>query len=354
MAPGLRYKSELVIQVSYVVASKGLNMKIGHLDEFCKSDAPVERWCHQRRRLTLWGVVAIFLCVGVARGDMGSANVFAGRKNVVLREVQNAAEGDTLEFRVAREHRALASGTVVVKETGVVTLPVALPDVKPGIAMQLELSISKPVDGTSVPLASGKVWAFSEMPFAGGADPAGTRRLYLYDPAGKTAEALEAIKLRIQCVDDFSALESVTNAFIVIHEGFSADSVRDFDERLAGFVRRANRVLLIAPSEGAFAIPEGLDDCWYGGASKGLHRPSEILGTDYDLDLSGINGCRFRLGCSREAVVLEVDAAKGHEAVIWTDSKTGGKVLFCGLGLISNWEKTPAARWLLTEILLFE
>ena len=329
-------------------------MKIDHLDEFSKSDAPVGRWYLGRRHLALWGVVAFFLCVGVAHGAMTPANVFAGRKNVVLRDVQSAAEGDTLEFRVAKDHRTLSSGTVVVKETGVVTLPVALPDVKPGIAMQLDLSLSKPVDGASGSLASGKIWAFSELPFAGGADPAGTRRLYLYDPVGKTAEALETIKLRIQCVDDFSALESITNAFIVIHEGFSADSVWDFDERLANLVRRGNRVLLIAPSEGAFAIPEGLDACWSGSAAQGLRRPKGISGTDYDLDLSGMDGCRFRLGCSREAVVLEVDAAKGHEGVIWTDSKTGGKVLFCGLGLISNWGQTPAARWLLAEILLFE
>jgi len=46
-----------------------------------------------------------------------------------------------------------------------------------------------------------------------------------------------------------------------------------------------------------------------------------------------------------------VDAAQGHEAVLWTDTKHGGQVVFCGLGLIANWEKTPAARWLLAEMI---
>ena len=306
----------------------------------------------------LWGRALLvfflaFLCLDTLAGG-GVQNVFAGRKSILLPSMDNVAEGEKLSFRVTKDHRALASGTVKAGKAGRVELPVLLPGMKPGVAMQLELSLSKISDGASASLASGMVWAFAEQPFAFEGNPASMPLLYLYDPEGKTSAAFESIKLRVQCVDDFSELESVTNAFIVIHEGFSIDSVRGFDEILDGFVRHGNRVLLIAPSEGAIIIPSGLESCWYGITLKGCHSHAEILGTDYDLDLSSMPGCRFRLVGIHDEAALQVDGAKGYEAAIWWDAKNDGKVIFCGLNLISSWEKTPAARWLLGEILLFE
>ena len=305
------------------------------------------------RGRVLLGLALALLCFN-ALADPCVKNVFAGRESILLGSVDAVAEGEKLTFRVTKNHRTLAGGTVIAGKEGRVELPVALPEMKPGVAMQLELSLSKSVGDVSVSLASGKMWAFSEQPFTGGANPAGMRPLYLYDPEGKTAAAFESIKLRAECVDDFSDLESVTNAFIIIHEGFSIESVRGFDEILDGFVRHGNRVLLIAPSEGSFVIPSGLEACWYGMALKGLHSHAEILGTDYDLDLSSMPGCRFRLVGIHEVAALQVDRGQGYEAAIWWDTQNDGKVIFCGLNLISSWEKTPAARWLLGEILLFE
>ena len=304
------------------------------------------------RHLFTLMVLGFVLCGASARNVTLPVNVFAGRQSVILRDVPNLSQGEKLSFRVAKDHRTLASGTVAVGEDGEVSLPVALSGMKPGVAMQLELSLTKVADGVSIPLRSGTVWAFSEQPFTDAADPAGGQRIFLYDPEGKTEAAFESVQLKAKCVDRFGDLESVTNACIVIHEGFSMESVRGFDDILNGWVRRGNRVLLIAPAEGTLVLPDGLESCWYGMASKGLRRPSGISDLGYALDLSSMTGCRFRLVGIREAAALQVDPVRGYEAAVWRRSANEGAVVFCGLNLISNWEKTPAARWLLAEILL--
>lgn len=294
----------------------------------------------------------VFICFNALAG-MGVHNVFAGRESILLQSVDGVAERDKLTFRVTKEHRTLAAGPVLAGKDGRVELPVVLPGMKPGVAMKLELTLSKDGDNALVSLASGKVWAFAEQPFATGENPAVMKKIYLYDPENKTAEAFESIKLRVDRIDDFNALESVTNAWVVFHEGFSLESVRGIDEVLLGLVRRGNSVLLLAPSEGNVPLWNEVEECWYGTA-EGLHKQTKIEGTDYDLDLSSMQGSHFRLVGLRDEAVVQVDAGKGYEAVILRDLKNDGKIVFCGLNLISNWEKTPAARWLLAEILLLQ
>ncbi len=305
-----------------------------------------------KRHLFKLMVLGFAMCSAIARNVTAPANVFAGRQAVILRDVPNLSQGEKLSFRVAKDHRTLASGTVAVGEDGEVSLPVALPGMKSGVAMKLELSLAKETGGASESLASGTVWAFAEQPFAGDENPAVMKKIYLYDPEDKTAEAFESIKLRVDRVGDVNALESVTNALIIFHEGFSLESVRGVDEVLVGLVRRGNSVLLLAPSEGNVPLWNELEECWYGTA-KGLHRQTKIEGTDYDLDLSSMPASHFRLVGIRDEAVVQVDAGNGYEAAILRDLKNDGKIIFCGLSLISNWEKTPAARWLLAEILLF-
>jgi len=79
-------------------------MKSCHRSESCRSGAHVVRGCLRRWRRAFFSAMVCSVCLVAAQGAETPINVFAGRKAVVLRDVQNAAEGETLTFRIAKEH----------------------------------------------------------------------------------------------------------------------------------------------------------------------------------------------------------------------------------------------------------
>lgn len=282
-------------------------------------------------------------------------NVFAGRENVLVQGVAGLAAGERVWFRVAKGERTMTSGTAACETGGTVSLPVALPEMKPGVALQLGVVLRLGSDQGRPLLANDHVWAFSEHPFAAGHNPAAPRRIRLYDPAGRTAAALAAIGVPFEAAAQIGALDDATNAVIVVGEAVSLETERGLWETLAAAVARGNDVLLLAPADGAFRPPDDLGLLTAGTAQAVLRHPP-VGGAAYKLDLSslpagGAAGTRFRLAGLRDEALFAVSADRGREAVAWDDPASGGRFRACGLGLVARWEETPAARWLLAEIL---
>ena len=282
-------------------------------------------------------------------------NALAGRESVLVRGLPAAAAGETVWFSVSKGGRTINSGTVKVAADGALSLPVSLPEMKPGVALALEVTLRRGGDQGPA-LRAGTLWAFAERPFEPGHDPVAPRRLLVYDPGEKTAAAFRAIELPFETVSRLDDLANRTNAVIVVAEGLSLDSERGLWQVLAGAVARGNDVLLLAPRDGRLQPPATWRRLVAGDAQDVL-RHGTVAGLPYKLDLidwppdSRAATARFRLAGFRGDAVFDVTPDAGSTAVGWDDAASGGRLRACGLGIVAKWNETPAARWLLVEML---
>ena len=88
-------------------------------------------------------------------------------------------------------------------------------------------------------------------------------------------------------------------------------------------------------------------------------RRGTVAGLPYKLDLTDWPpdgrpaASRFRLAGFRDEAVFDVTPDAGSAAIGWDDAASGGRFRACGLGIVAKWNETPAARWLLVEMLGF-
>ena len=311
-------------------------------------------------RRAVWQLFVALIFAGILSRSDGAAgdpvwNAFAGRETLVIGGIDGRLPaGERVWFRVAKERRTVASGTVGSRPGGGVEVPVRLPEMKPGVALPFEVELRAGSEQGRV-LRSGTLWAFSEQPFDPGRTLTAPRALLLYDPDGHTAAALRSISLSCDTLERPASLEGVTNAVIVVGEGVSLESERGLAGLLDSAVTRGNRVLVLAPHDGQFKPPAAWRVLLAGNAQEVLRKPAAVP-APYKLDLSGwppdgrAAQVRFRLAAERDEAVFTVTPDAGCEAVGWDDAASGGCFRACGLGIVAKWNETPAARWLLVEL----
>ena len=238
---------------------------------------------------------------------------------------------------------------------GHVTLPVALPEMKHGVALALDLSLRLGSDQGAPILANTPVWLFSEYPYPEGHNPVAPRQIHLYDPAGTTAAAFESINLPFKTISHLRAFEDLRRVPIVIAEGLDLYAEHGLWEALAAAAARGCDLLLLAPSAGALAPPPGWDYLAAGTTQRILRRtPGKER--RYRLDLAACpagapHGTRFQFDASDGVAALIITPREGAEAVVWELPAAGGRLRLCGNAIIARWQATPAARWLLVELL---
>ena len=310
----------------------------------------------QRATKTTLSFLALFLCVALSASAAEPVwNAFAGRESVLVRGLPGVAAGAAVWFSVTKDQRVVNSGTVRADAQGALALPVRLPEMKPGVALALEVTL-RLGDDHGRPLRAGTLWAFAERPFEPGHNPVAPRKILLYDPDEKTAAAFRAIDLPFEAVARLDALAGSTNAMIIVAEGLSLDAERGLWQVLSDAVARGNRVLLLAPRDGRLQPPATWRKLVAGDAQEVL-RHGSVAGLPYKLDLASwppdgrAVSTRFRLVGYRDEAVFDVTPDAGSVAVGWDDATSGGCFRACGLGIIAKWNETPAARWLLVEML---
>ena len=257
-------------------------------------------------------------------------NFFAGAEDAGVEVATSFAEGETLSYRVSREHRTLAAGTARVEAEGVARLSVAVPEMNPGVALPLELTLAR-ADGTLA--KTHKAWGFSKDPVV---NP--TRKIHLVDTGENMTEMLASLPVAFERVRDAEDIAALTNALVVVGGGW------DNDVTWAAVLSAAERgadVLLLAPAEESVAVlPQTL-------RSFSMGRAQEILcdaNAPYELAVP-IGG--LRLAVAGDRVALRVDADALAQAAQWRYGG-GGRVRVCGIPLT---HALPAARWLLAEML---
>jgi hypothetical protein len=298
------------------------------------------------------------LAFGLAAAALGAApapTFFAGRESLLLQEIPGIAAGQQVWFSVARAGRTLASGSVTGADDGHVVLPVALPEMKPGVALALDLTLRLGSDQGAPILANTPAWLFSEYPYPEGHNPVAPRQIHLYDPAETTAAAFESIRLPFKTISHLHAFEELSHVPIVIAEGLDLSAERGLWEALTSAAARGCDLLLLAPSAGTLAPPPGWDYLAAGTTQRILRRtPGKERRYRLDLDACPArapHGTRFQFDASEGVAVLATASREGAEAVVWELPAPGGRLRLCGNAIVSRWQATPAARWLLAELL---
>jgi hypothetical protein len=230
---------------------------------------------------------------------------------------------------VAFEHRTLANGTARTDAEGVARLPVALPGMKAGVALPMELTLSRP-DGTLRETRA--AWAFSRDPSA-----RPSKKIILLDDAdGKTAAMLDSLGAPASSPAGTPALLANTNILAVSSSEAWVEALR--------MAERGAEVLVFAGGA-ELPLPQNMKNFTLGGLD--ILRDSKA---PYKLALSDLKGGGLRLAAHENEVVLRPDDSATAQAAQW-NFEGGGRVRVCGAPLASHWEKTPAARWLLAEML---
>jgi len=285
-------------------------------------------------------------------------NIFAGREErVVVKDLEGLPAGESrVWYSISKEKRTITKGTARVESDNSVVLSVRLPELNPGVALRFDLEIRAGSD-QGRRIKEGALWTFSEQPRVSGFKPAGERQLMLYDPKGNTEKAFQSIGLVCESVGRLETLADATNAVIVVGEGVSLESERGLSDVMTGAVLRGNRVLLLAPTDGVvkplaggpWRVLAGASVAVLGGERKagapaldlGLYSPTNSLTKAF-----------FRLGSDESGVTtVTVNLDSGEQAVGWDYVQKPGRFRACGLGLVENWDKKPAMRWFLLEMI---
>lgn len=300
-------------------------------------------------------MAGLALCVLTAHGSDEPTAAFGETDGIVVPGNAGLAADATVWFRVAKAGRTLASGSVAAFAGEPLRIPVALPDLKPGVAMPLELTLRRGGDAGES-LFEGRLWAFSRQPVGPGHDPVAPRTLHLYDPEGRTDAALREVGLPFERVARLEALGALRDAVIVVGEGLSLDEERGLTDALAEAVGRGNDALLLAPREGTLALPSAWTRLVAGTIRDVFPAPKQGAGGQGADSAAFVRPdpaerTGFRLSGLRDEAVFGVADRAGVEAVGWETVGSEGRFRACGARLVARWETSPAARWLLVELL---
>jgi hypothetical protein len=269
------------------------------------------------------------------------------------------ATGDaTVYWSVSVERGVISRGERAVKlapgQPGVVTIDVTFPELRPGlvVAGALSLEVRSRTGGRAekaVPL-----FVFSPDVIAHRTEWLKSIEISLFDPAQKTAAALEASQIPFQLMDGPGPRGT---GLMIYGEGMEPGrQVNSWPSAVAA--ARAGRKVIVLASSGA-GLP--LDEVMAAGdnalVSASLKRNDFIRELDRRLDAGAwpeparlvASSLHWTARSNAPRLELQPDA----EGWSWLDLRyrNGGRLVWTGVGLIESWESTPAARYLFVKLL---
>lgn len=200
------------------------------------------------RFAVLLGIFMLFFSTHTLAADP-VWNAFAGQEHLIVRGIPDVNPGTNIWFSVMKDQRKISSGSCRAEADASLNLPVHLPEMKPGVALALDLTLRAGGERGRV-LRDGTLWAFAERPVEPNHNPAASRDILLFDPDGKTEAALCSIEIPFEWLKNLETLSNRTNAVVVVAEGVSLESERGLWSALLAAVAHGNHVLLLAPKDG--------------------------------------------------------------------------------------------------------
>lgn len=259
--------------------------------------------------------------------------VFSGEE-VLLRL---ACDGQTqVPWQASAQRRPFASGVVAAKND-LVEIRFTAPRVKEGVTLPIRVAVEKAVC---------KMQVVGRPPLAGRRQWAEQLGVVLFDPPGKTAEALQKIDLPCRRMTGQGGLATVTEGVVVVGEGLALEDQRGLDAVLCQLARQGVPVVLLAPGSGTFSLSApGPERFELRGADA-----AEAIDSLAAADLKGPR--RFRLiGKDQALTLLVAEEVSGYP---WADFRYGGergRVCCIGWNLLPRWETSPAPRYFFVRLL---
>jgi hypothetical protein len=264
---------------------------------------------------------------------------------------------DSLHWSLVMADRSVASGDVPVDANAQAVVNLTLPPVKPTVVLDAVLVFSvNPANAADDELTLKKPLAiFPREAFTSAAQ---YRQLdiALFDPRKTTAEVLTKAGLPLKQLRTVEALRASESKFIIIGEGLPADRHGDIPQALSEITTAGKTAICLAPASGHWRLP-----AWSGEQaatrSIALRRGEAIQEFDSRFDAAAWPGVPQPIagGLVLEAFRGQFGARiePGENTWPWVEvrSATGGRIAFCGYGLIQHWEASPVPRYLIAKLL---
>ena len=305
---------------------------------------------------------------GVLAPADSRTNHFSGTE-VTLRQVIRDPEPHfgRLVWSLSAHGRSLRHGTVDVEHGGdgptITDIRVPLPAVKDGVVLDTMFTVAL------VDRAGGRLATHSRPVRIFPANPFVNRRRWLegltisvFDPVGDTVGVFERSGVPFTPLRSATDIDGMRTGLLVVGEGTSWVDEPALPATLIAAAARGVSVLCMAPRDGSMPLPAGGAA---GGSERvnslGLRGVDMIAEIDPRLDWKDWSPDRTAV-TTRMAVVAEGDAAvvrvgRAETGWAWLESRhdagdaPAGTLVICGFGIVTHWDATPAARYLLAGIL---
>lgn len=262
-------------------------------------------------------------------------------------------------FSEAATKRVLPNGRgqLVVKPGAKTKFALDIPAVNPGVVLKAQLTVALVDDANgSVRATQDKgLWIFHADPFHGQAKELAEHKLIVYDPAGKTVAALNALKVPFEDEKNAAALADRKSGVVVIGEGVSFKDEAGLADTLVQLARRGATVICLAPSAGTLPIPGAEKD---GGESISLLRHDAIPRLDPRLDgLAWSNSTKIVASTIALRVIdggVAGEVVEGPGGFPWFQvdyPQTKGRLTICGFALVAQWQASPTPRYLFARMI---
>jgi len=236
----------------------------------------------------------------------------------------------------------------------------ALPPVKDGVDLALELRASLFKDGDSMPAAEWKktLWLFPENPFTDRREWLAARRIHLFDPNGATAAALDELEIPYKNVRNLTALAEMSPGLVIVGEGASWASQRNLAPLVLEMAAKGTPVLCLAPAQGSLPLPLTTADELSEPLQVSFRRRDIIQELDQRLDAEAWVAGQ-PLAARGLAVAMEHGALVGkfvepEEGWPWLELKYShprARLIWCGWPIVRDWDRSPVPRYLYAKLL---
>jgi hypothetical protein len=268
------------------------------------------------------------------------------------------------EWLLVAKGRVLASGTaeaaVAPDKPALVVVERTLPPLTEGVVFPLQLKISFREAEAKKPAAelTQDLWLFSDNPFANRQKALAALEIKVFDPVGETTAALEKLEVPCERLTNSDAIADLSTGVLLVGEGTSLKDYPSIPRSFAKLAARGVEVICLAPADGEIPLPlqQKPDD---GVPAQISLRRSDVIG-ELDKRLAAprwvADASPVRSTLSVTSAGEEIKGEIGEAAIGWPwveirYAAPGSRVRICGLGIIRDWERSPAPRYLLSRLL---
>lgn len=308
-------------------------------------------------RIIWMAVVCVAVPHGMAADDApfefrpGQTDQFAGATCIVRVSTPAAGKPRNIVWLLTSESRTLAQGNTVLKPVENMaadsTFEFQTPEVVNGVVLDVILSCHLDGSGTDVVLP---LRLRGPNPFEHVRETLEKHEIALFDPVGKTAEALRGMEVTVQSV---TTLQEVDKApLVILGEGVEWND--RLAERADELARQGKLMLVLRPhDESAWPLKLSAENlsqwkCVSLAESGLVPQKLDILfwGTDANTKAG------WELKISRQKLQLVPQNGPQVWQIAEYQTVNQGRCLFAGFPLIAHWDSSPVPRELLAHVLI--